>query len=472
MRELPAEKMVNREAPAEVKTLAKTPPKAPRARYNIIDPPKEGRVAMFLRAFAAVLKYSGYKGALDAYSRLSTGCARCSAACHIYRATGDDKDIPCYRTYLLLDIYRRYFTLEGQVKSLVLGGRELCEADIDLLAESFYRCNACRRCSLECPMGIDQGLMTHLGRYILSEMGIVPKALRLSAIQQMESPTHTTTAMPAPALEDFIRFLEAELLRITGQPIKFPVDQPGREFIFFAPASDFLMEAETLMGHAALMHAVGFQDRWTIGTHDCDAMNFGLYYNDWVLDHVVCQLCGEAERLRARQIMIGECGHAARTAKEFVPVFGRDLKRPVKSTVEFAAEMLKQGKLRLNPDAISARVTYHDPCNLARSGWIVEQPRELLRAMAKNFVEMTPHGRWNYCCGGGGGAASIDEIHDFRMETAGRVKAEQLKATGADLVVAPCAECKKQLRELVRHYSLKMEVVGLNNLLLKAIRYE
>jgi len=200
-------------------------------------------------------------------------------------------------------------------------------------------------------------------------------------------------------------------------------------------------------------------------------MNFGLYYSDWVLDHVVNQMCAEAERLQAGTILIGECGHASRGAKEFVPVFGRELRRPVRSVIELAAEMLRQGKVRLNPRAIAGRVTYHDPCNLARSGWIVEQPRYLLRNLTRDFVEMNPHGRWNYCCGGGGGGAVMDEIHEFRM-AAGQVKAEQLRATGADLVVAPCSECKKQLRELVRHYGLNMQVVGLHDLLLQALIWE
>jgi Fe-S oxidoreductase len=83
---------------------------------------------------------------------------------------------------------------------------------------------------------------------------------------------------------------------------------------------------------------------------------------------------------------------------------------------------------------------------------------------------MTPHGTANYCCGGGGGTVSVDEIHDFRMEIAGRKKAEQIRATGAKYVVTPCANCKKQLRELVEHYELDAEIVGLHDLVLKAIR--
>jgi Fe-S oxidoreductase len=132
--------------------------------------------------------------------------------------------------------------------------------------------------------------------------------------------------------------------------------------------------------------------------------------------------------------------------------------------------VLFRSKLDLDPDVITERVTYHDPCNIARSGWIVDQPRELLQSFVKDYVEMTPSGENNYCCGGGGGTVSIDEMHDFRMRIGGKVKADQLRNTGADLVVAPCANCKKQLRELIAYHEIPIQVVGLHELLYRAVR--
>jgi Fe-S oxidoreductase len=137
--------------------------------------------------------------------------------------------------------------------------------------------------------------------------------------------------------------------------------------------------------------------------------------------------------------------------------------------MEYTLARLREGKITLNPDVVTERVTYHDPCNIARSGWIVEQPREILRSFVRDFVDMTPQGADNFCCGGGGGLVSIDEIHDFRMETAGQIKAEQIERTGAEIVVAPCANCKKQLKELVEHYQLPCTVMGLHDLILTAI---
>jgi Fe-S oxidoreductase len=56
------------------------------------------------------------------------------------------------------------------------------------------------------------------------------------------------------------------------------------------------------------------------------------------------------------------------------------------------------------------------------------------------------------------------------MSVAGKVKAEQLRRTGAEICIAPCANCKKQLKELVEYYEIPCRVMGLHDLILKAIR--
>jgi Fe-S oxidoreductase len=144
----------------------------------------------------------------------------------------------------------------------------------------------------------------------------------------------------------------------------------------------------------------------------------------------------------------------------------------VVNCLEYAYEQLLAGKIPLKPERIPERVTYHDPCNIARSGRIVEQPRELLKAICADFVEMTPNRTENYCCGGGGGTVSIDEIRTFRTGPLGKRKADQIRDTGARIVISPCANCKKQLKELCQDNGLEeVEVMGLHDLLLRVVDF-
>jgi Fe-S oxidoreductase len=425
------------------------------------------RAEKFLEAFVAILQHSNYRFLIELYARTSAKCGRCAYSCQVYQASNDPRDVPCYRTNLLLDVYKQYFSTNGKILSRLIPENSLSNTKIDEMAELFYRCTACRRCTLDCPLGIDHGLIAHLGRYVLSEAGIAPKGLVVSVREQLEGATGNTSAIPLPALLDNIDFLQEELQDITGKVVNFPVDQEGPEYIFFPAVSDYLMEADTLMGNAAALQAAGTS--WTIGSKYYDGINYGLFYNDWVLERVIQKLVDEAHRLKARKILIGECGHAARSARQFVPTFANGRSLPVISILELTSQAVRQGKLKFNKNVVSERVTYHDPCNIARSGWIVDQPRQLLRSFVQDFVELHPHGRENYCCGGGGGLVSLDEIYDFRMQVAGKVKAEQIQASGAQIVATPCANCKKQLRELVDYYKLPVQIIGVHDLVLRAI---
>ncbi len=437
--------------------------------YYIENPVTENRVERFLEAFAVIVQHSDYKPLLDSYCTSNAKCNRCAVACPVFLTTGDPRDIPCYRTNLLLDTYRRYFTIGGWLKSRFSDGFELTDEIIDDMLDCFYRCTACRRCTSECPMGVDHGLMTRLGRYILSLIGIVPKALQVSVREQLEGETHNTSKIPKVALLNTLEFLSEEMDDSLGIKAEFPVDKEGRDFVFFCAVSDYLLEPDTLMGNAAVLYAAGDWERWTVGTCNYDGINYGLFYSDWHLERIIKQLVAEVTRLNGKSILIGECGHASRSAHDFVPVFAGKETYPVTNFMEYTLECIKAGKITLDPNVITERVTYHDPCNIARSGWIVDQPRVILKSFVRDFVDMKPSGRGNYCCGGGGGLVSIDEIHDFRMNIAGRIKAEQLKQTGADICIAPCANCKKQLKELVEHYDIPCKVMGLHDLILKAI---
>jgi Fe-S oxidoreductase len=317
-------------------------------------------------------------------------------------------------------------------------------------------------------MGIDHGLITHLSRWLLAEVGVIPKALVVSVREQLEG-IGNTSAIPYPAMKDTCEFLEEEFQDLYSVDVKFPVDVEGAEYVFFPAVSDYLLEPDTLMGNAAVMHVTG--GSWTIGSKNFDGINYGLFYSDRMMEKIVNNVVAEARRLKAKKILIGECGHATRSAW-FVPTFCGPDAPEVVNFLQYTARLLREGKIPLKGKVIEERVTYHDPCNIARSGRILDEPREILRAICKDFVEMTPNRTENLCCGGGGGTVSIDEVRKFRTGLMGKKKAEQIRATGAKIVAAPCANCKKQLKEVCEDNGLKdVEVIGVHDLLLKAIDF-
>jgi CheY-like chemotaxis protein len=81
---------------------------------------------------------------------------------------------------------------------------------------------------------------------------------------------------------------------------------------------------------------------------------------------------------------------------------------------------------------------------------------------------MVPNRAENFCCTGGGGAMSMAEYTPLRLKSA-QVKAGQLKATGAKIVVTSCHNCVDGLFDLIKHYKLDMQVKLLVNLVASAL---
>ena len=66
--------------------------------------------------------------------------------------------------------------------------------------------------------------------------------------------------------------------------------------------------------------------------------------------------------------------------------FGPDFHFRVRSLIEVLAEYLADGRLKLDPGANAELTTYHDSCNLARNGGLIEEPRYVLSKAVSRFV--------------------------------------------------------------------------------------
>ena len=99
-------------------------------------------------------------------------------------------------------------------------------------------------------------------------------------------------------------------------------------------------------------------------------------------------------------------------------------------------------------EASGGKVTLHDPCYLARGRGVTEEPREVLRALGTELVEMPHHGAKTFCCGAGGAQLYIA---DDKVELpGGRVnykRFEEVSASGAETVAVACPYCPIMLRD-------------------------
>jgi CheY-like chemotaxis protein len=198
--------------------------------------------------------------------------------------------------------------------------------------------------------------------------------------------------------------------------------------------------------------------------------NFGLFNGDDELGGAVAARVYDAvERLGGKKLVTSECGHGFRSTRCEGPNWARrDLPFPMESSVITMLRYIREGRIQVDKTRNSEPVTYHDSCNNARSCGMTEEPRDLLNLVATDFREMYPNRAENFCCTGGGGAMSMTEYAPRRLKSA-RIKADQLRATGAKIVVTSCHNCVDGLFDLIRHYKLDMQVKLLVNLVAGAL---
>ncbi len=448
---------------------AETDPKYPFRSEALL--PREQRVLRFLETLREVLGAKIYDLPLEMYLGTCAKCNNCAEQCQVYQTSGDQRDLPAWRSDLLRKVYKKYFTRSGKLFGRLVGAKALTEEDIDDMVDAFYRCTMCRRCGVNCPLAVDNALITRVGRVLLASLGFIPTNRTVSTRAQLGD-AGNTSAIPKAAFIDTLDFLEEELKDETGIDIPIPRDVEGAEYFFAAPVSDYIMEADTLLGIAKSFHAAGAS--WTVGTENFDAINYGMFYSDDVLEKVLNRLLEAADRLKCKTVVIGECGHATKAGLLFKTIYGRPEYRGVRfqNIIEVSHGFLKAGKLKMDPSKNPGTYTYHDPCNLGRGAGLYDEPRALLKAAVETFVEMTPNRQMNSCCGGGGGLVIVEDLHDWRMSAGGIKKADQIRLTGATRVVAPCANCKKQLRELIQAHRLEVGLVGLHDLIGKALVFD
>ena len=106
----------------------------------------------------------------------------------------------------------------------------------------------------------------------------------------------------------------------------------------------------------------------------------------------------------------------------------------------------------LKPKSIGKRVTYHDPCDLGRSLGAYDQPREVLKKLGAELIEMKGVRNLSNCCGGGGGMLVSD------VPVSDRIAEKRVKEavdTGADLLVTACPTCEQVLSKASARMSEK-----------------
>jgi Fe-S oxidoreductase len=413
---------------------------------------------------------------LQVYLDSCVKCGACTDKCHYYLGTKDPKNMPVARQDLLRKVYRRYFTFAGKYFPKLVGATDLTREVLDDWYSYFHQCSQCRRCSVFCPYGIDTAEISMAAREIMDRIGlgqkycneIIGKVFRIG----------NNLGLPGPALEDTLEGLEEDVFDETGVEVKYPIDQKGADILLVTPSADFFAEphVDGLIGYGKVFHEAGVS--WTLSSKASEAANFGMFIGSYEnMRRISMRIREAALELGVKRIVFGECGHAWRVAYSFLntlagPFDFLDPKYPVPQHIlEFTWGEMQKGTLNIdksrNDDLV---LTYHDSCNVARGSRMGTEPggqftipRNVIKAVCNNFVDMAPetiHEK-TFCCGGGGGLLT-DDLMELRVKGAKpRMDALQnvIEEHGVTNMAAICAICKAQFTKVLPYYGMGMDMI-------------
>ena len=398
-------------------------------------------------------------------------CGMCDESCHYVLAFPDDhKMTPSYKADQVRKLFKANHDWTGSVFPWWVGADQvpLSDDDLETLKDiAFGTCTNCRRCTLSCPMGVDTATLNRVMRGLLTHVGVMPEGVRVVSKDQWE--LGNQMGVLKEDYIDTIEWMSEELEEDLGHnEAAIPLEKKGAKVMYCINPREVKYDPRTIKEAALIFHTAG--EDWTMPEEGWDNTNFGLFSGDDGLGGT----CAKREYEKARElgvdkIVISECGHGFRSTRfEGVNWAGESEPVPMESSVMTMLNYIKEGKIKVDPTKNPERMTFHDSCNNARSGGFFEEPRELLRLVSMDFQEMYPNRAENYCCTGGGGAMSMSEYTPKRLQSA-KVKADQIRATGAKVVVTSCHNCVDGLNDLIKHYDLGCEVKQLVNLVANAL---
>lgn len=363
--------------------------------------------------------------------------------------------------------------------------RKSLEGELELtanLAEQMYACLDCLACNDICPVGIrpaDLALeMRHVQEQIRptgwkdtlfgdliakpSRMEAATLPLRVyqrSGLRHLVYTLHIRKLLP-PRLRD----LEGMLPRLPRRPLRqvLPEVTNARgetryRVGFFLGCAQSLLFADESAATVRVLARNGCTIITPRNTVCCGMPAAGYGRMDLAKAHARFNIA--LFEKTATDVIITDCATCGSKLKEYGQMLADEPEWAERAAafsakVRDISEFLMSIPLEKPAGRIEARVTYHDPCHLRRAQNVWQQPRALMQLIdGIDFVEL-PEADW--CCGSAG--SQLITHYETSLAVLNR-KMDNLKSTGAEMVVSGCPGCQMQLTTGIKRRQMDVKVV-------------
>jgi Fe-S oxidoreductase len=327
----------------------------------------------------------------------------------------------------------------------------------DVVASNFpWLCTGCGRCAGVCPAGIDiPSVMAHMKS--LRPRDAVPGSLHKGMANNLA--TGNNLAISREEYLSGMRDLGQELaLECPGFHV--PVDMEGADILFFPNSKEVYGDFEDQFWWWKIFYAA--RENWTVPSEGWEAVDWALFTGNYEANRELARRKVRYMQDHAiRTMIMPDCGGGSYGCRKGMSALTAENPDNAVSFVylyDYLRGLIRSGRIRLDKSVHQGkRFTYHDSCKHGRElaahygRGFFDEPREIVAACVEDFVEMTPTREKNFCCGAGGGMWPMP----FEKESAwhARFKYQQIKESGADVIVVGCSNCRDQImRRIPKFY--------------------
>lgn len=153
--------------------------------------------------------------------------------------------------------------------------------------------------------------------------------------------------------------------------------------------------------------------------------------------------------------IVTTCPHCFNTLKNEYPSLGGNYE--VMHHTQFLKSLMDEGKLTVEGGKFKGkRITFHDPCYLGRANNVYEAPRDLIKKLEAELLEMKHCRKNGLCCGAGGGQMFKEPEKgnkDVNVE-----RTEQALETKPQIIAAGCPFCNTMMTDGIKSKEKETEI--------------
>lgn len=359
-----------------------------------------------------------------------TKCGRCHEACPA-NATGAPLSP---RDFILTLRELSEATLGGikmpEPEKLVAQGNGIFQVS----SETLWACRTCAACVEICPVGIEHvPAIVEMRRALVEQGDMDPMVQKVLQNIQKRGNSFGENKKKRPA---WTKKLDFEIKDARTEPVD--VLWFVGDFASFDPRYQRVsVDFARIMKAAGIDFGILYEDESNSGNDVRRVGEEGLYQHLAETNIAVLDDC-DFKRI------VTTDPHSFNTIKNEYPEFGGNYE--VEHASAFIARLLNENRIPLKKKLDGRRVTFHDPCHLGRYNKGYDGPREAIRSLGVDLVEMRRSRDNSFCCGAGGGRIWTPDPVGLEKPSENRVR-EAAGIEGLETIVVSCPKCMNMLED-------------------------